>query len=109
MPPNEKFSSAYVDISFIAALYHPLFIAVENRAVSITGMKLWYCLHRSRSSVYTVYVINHINHTIGKAQSDLLLPTPSVGHNFSCNELQFVPEVLKHLKGTVQQDFFTNL
>jgi hypothetical protein len=54
MPPNEKFKSVDVDISFIAALYHPLSIAVENRAVSITGMKLWYCLHRSRSSAYTV-------------------------------------------------------
>jgi hypothetical protein len=41
-------------ISFIAAFYHPLSIAFENRSVFITGMKLWYCLHRSRSSVYTV-------------------------------------------------------
>jgi hypothetical protein len=57
MPPNKKFQSADVDISFIAALYHPLFIAIENKAVSITGMKLWYCLHRSRSSAYTVQII----------------------------------------------------
>jgi hypothetical protein len=55
IPPNEQFSSADVDILFIAALYYPLSIAVENRAVSIIGMKLWYCLHRSRSSAYTVY------------------------------------------------------
>jgi hypothetical protein len=52
MPPNEKFSSEDVDISFLAVLYHPLSIAIENRAVSITGMKLWYCLHRSRLSTY---------------------------------------------------------
>ncbi len=54
IPPNKQFSSADVDISFIAALYHPLSIAVDNRAVSIIGMKLWYCLYRSRSSAYTV-------------------------------------------------------
>jgi hypothetical protein len=42
MKTNEKFSSTDVDFSLVAALYHPLFIAVENRAVSIIGMKL-YC------------------------------------------------------------------
>jgi hypothetical protein len=40
MPPNKKFSSEDIDISFITALYHPLSIAIEKRAVSITGMKL---------------------------------------------------------------------
>ncbi len=54
MPPNKQFSSADVDISFIAALYHPLSKPIENGAASIIGMKLWYCLHRSRSSAYTV-------------------------------------------------------
>ncbi len=53
MLPNEKFSSANIDFA-VAALLHPISIAVENIAVSITGMKSLYCLHRSRSSTYTV-------------------------------------------------------
>ncbi len=55
MPPNEKFSSEEVYFSLVAALYHPLSIAIENRAVSIRGVKLLYCLHQSCSSMYTVW------------------------------------------------------
>jgi hypothetical protein len=40
MPPNKTFSSEDVDFSFVAALEHPLSKSVENRAVSIIGMKL---------------------------------------------------------------------
>jgi hypothetical protein len=47
MPPNVKFSSEDVDflLVLVAALYHPLSIAIENRAVSIIGMKLLYTGH----------------------------------------------------------------
>ncbi len=60
-PPNKKFSSEDIDFSLIAALYHPLSIAVEIRALSIKGMKLMYCLHRSHSSVYTVYLFLNLH------------------------------------------------
>ncbi len=57
-PPNKKLSSEDVDFLLVAVLYHPLSIAVENRAVSIIGTKLF--------TVYTGHVHLRILYVILK-------------------------------------------
>jgi hypothetical protein len=47
---DKKFSSANGEFFSIAAIYHALLIAVENRVLPITGIKLLYFLGWLRSS-----------------------------------------------------------
>ncbi len=55
MLPNEPFMSEDEVFFTVAALKYSLSTDIKNRAVSMTGMKLLYRLHRSCSSAYTVY------------------------------------------------------